>query len=158
MVFGRGLVKTTNDFGSQGEFPTHPELLDYLSRYFIDSGWDLKGLLKHMVMSHTFRQSSKAPAELLANDPENKLLARGPVNHMTSEMLRDNTLFTADLIIDEFGGHSVQANNLWRNKYRRSVYTYWKRNDPNPEMLIFGTPRRQICSVKREKTSTPLNP
>ena len=158
MVFGRGLVKTTNDFGSQGEFPTHPELLDYLSRYFVDSGWDLKGLLKHMVMSHTFRQSSKAPAELLANDPENKLLARGPVNHMSSEMLRDNTLYTADLIVDEFGGQSVQAQNLWRNKYRRSVYTYWKRNDPNPEMLIFGTPRRQICSVKREKTSTPLQP
>lgn len=156
MIFGRGLVATTNDFGSQGEFPTHPELLDYLSRSFIDSGWDLKALLKQMVMSHTFRQSSKASAELLANDPENKLLARGPANHMTSEMLRDNTLFTADLIIDEFGGQSVQAKNLWRNKYRRSVYTYWKRNDPNPEMLIFGTPRRQICSVKREKTSTPL--
>lgn len=158
MVFGRGLVATTNDFGSQGEFPTHPELLDYLSRSFVDSGWDLKALLKQMVMSHTFRQSSKAPTELLASDPENKLLARGPVNHMTAEMLRDNTLFTADLIVDQFGGQSIQAKNLWKNKYRRSVYTYWKRNDPNPEMLIFGTPRRQICSVKREKTSTPLQP
>lgn len=158
MVFGRGLVSTSNDFGSQGEFPTHPELLDYLSRDFVDNAWDLKALLKQMVMSHTFRQSSKASAELLANDPENKLLARGPVNHMTSEMLRDNTLYTADLIVDEFGGQSIQAKHLWRNKYRRSVYTYWKRNDPNPEMLIFGTPRRQICSVKREKTSTPLQP
>ena len=158
MIFGRGLVGTTNDFGSQGEFPSHPELLDYLSRRFIDSGWDLKALLKSMVMSHTFRQSSKTPTTLLERDPDNKLLARGPANHMTAEMLRDNALFTGGLIVDQFGGQSIQSKNTWKNKYRRSLYTYWKRNDPTPEMLIFGTPRRQVCSVKREKTSTPLQP
>ena len=156
MIFGRGLVATTNDFGSQADYPSHPQLLDYLARYFIDHEWDLKGLLKHIVMSHTFRQSSASSATLREIDPENKLLARGPVNHMTSEMLRDNTLYTADLINIHFGGGSVPAHQIWKNKYRRSLYTYWKRNDPNPEMLIFGTPRRQICSVKREKTSTPL--
>ena len=158
MIFGRGLVGTTNDFGSQGDFPSHPELLDYLARDFVDSDWNLKGLLKTMVMSHSFRQSSKASLALLEKDPENKLLARGPANHMTAEMLRDNALYTAGLMLDDFGGLSVQSKNLYKNKYRRSLYTHWKRNDPSPEMLIFGTPRRQVCSVKREKTSTPLQP
>jgi len=158
MIFGRGLVATTNDFGSQADYPSHPQLLDYLARYFVDNEWNLKGLLKHIVMSHTFRQSSASSAKLREIDPENKLLARGPVNHMTSEMLRDNTLYTADLINIHFGGGSVPAHQVWKNKYRRSLYTSWKRNSPNPEMLIFGTPRRQVCSVKREKTSTPLQP
>ncbi|MCH2208245.1 MAG: DUF1553 domain-containing protein [Lentisphaerales bacterium] len=158
MIFGQGLVTTTNDFGMQGEFPSHPELLDYLSRYFIDSGWDLKALLKKMVMSHTFRQDSNMTAELNEKDPDNKLLARGPSIYMTAEMLRDNALFGGDLLSTQFGGGSAQPYNPSRNKYRRSLYTHWKRNDPSAEMLIFGAARRQICSVKREKTSTPLQP
>ena len=158
MIFGQGLVTTTNDFGSQGAFPSHPELLDYLSRDFIKSGWDLKALLKKMVMSHTFRQDSNMADKLYELDPDNKLLARGPSFYMTAEMLRDNALFSANLLSQNFGGTSVKATAPIQNKYRRSLYVHWKRNDPFAEMLLVGTPRRQVCSVKREKTSTPLQP
>ena len=153
MIFGRGIVETTNDFGFQGALPTHPELLDYLSRYFIDSGWDLRALLKHMVMSHTFRQDSGYTPQLLEKDRKNIWLARGPSYHMTAEMLRDSALLAGDGLSTQYGGRGVASSTN-----RRGVYVRWKRSKPAPEMLIFGTPRRLVCSVKREKTSTPLQP
>ena len=153
MIFGIGIVETTNDFGFQGALPTHPELLDHLSRSFIDSGWDLRALLKTMVMSHTFRQDSSLTADLLERDPKNVWLARGPAHHMTAEMIRDSALLASGSLDTRFGGPGVNANTN-----RRGVYVHWKRSQPAPEMLIFGTPRRLVCSVKREKTSTPLQP
>jgi hypothetical protein len=158
MIFGTGLVTTTNDFGSQGSYPSHPEMLDYLSRSFIASGWDVRFLVKQIVMSQTFRQSSNMSADLHEKDPENKWLARGPSYYLSAEMLRDNALHTAGLLGSDLGGASVNPYNPKGNLYRRSLYTNWKRNAPSPEMLIFGAPRRQVCSVKREKTSTPLQP
>ena len=153
LLFGEGIVSTTNDFGFQGALPTHPELLDYLSRYFIDSGWDVRKLFKHIVLSHTFRQDSSGSAALATTDPSNKWLARGPSYHMTAEMLRDSSMLAGNGLSDQFGGSSV---GLTSN--RRSLYVSLKRNNPSPELLIFGSPRRQVCSVKREKTSTPLQP
>jgi hypothetical protein len=158
MIFGNGLVTTTNDFGSQGSYPSHPEMLDYLSRSFITSGWDVRALVKQIVMSQTFRQSSNMSADLHEKDPENKWLARGPSYYLSAEMLRDNALYTAGLLGNDLGGASVNPYSPRGNRYRRSLYTNWKRNSPSPEMLIFGAPRRQVCSVKREKTSTPLQP
>lgn len=158
MVFGTGLVATTNDFGSQGDFPSHPQLLDYLSRYFISSGWDIRALMKKIVMSHTYRQTSNMSPDLHTKDPTNKWLARGPSYYLTAEMIRDNALHAGGLLHHTLGGPSVDPYRPHRNAYRRSLYTYWKRNAPSPEMLIFGAPRRQVCSVKREKTSTPLQP
>ena len=158
MIFGNGIVTTTNDFGSQGGLPSHPELLDYLSRYFIDSGWDIRALTKLIVMSQTFRQDSNMSKALYEKDPGNQLLARGPAYFITAEMLRDNLLYAAGLLSDKQGGRSVKPQNISHGKYRRSLYSHWKRNAPSPEMLIFGAPRRQVCNVKREKTSTPLQP
>jgi hypothetical protein len=152
MVFAMGLVKTTNDFGSQGALPSHPKLLDYLSRYFIDSGWDIRALMKHIVVSQTFRQDSNMTEALYHKDPENLLLARGPAYHMTAEMLRDNVMHAYNGLSLKLGGNSVRGGN------RRSLYSFWERNNPTPELLIFGAPRRQVCSVKRESTSTPLQP
>ncbi len=153
MIFGTGIVETTNDFGFQGALPTHPELLDHLSRSFIDSGWDLRALLKMMVMSHAFRQDSSFTEDLRERDPKNIWLARGPAHHMTAEMIRDSALLASGSLDTQFGGAGVNANTN-----RRGVYVHWKRSQPAPEMLIFGTPRRLVCSVKREKTSTPLQP
>ena len=158
MIFGNGLVTTSNDFGSQGAYPSHPELLDYLSRSFIESGWDIRALVKLIVMSQTFRQDSNMSKELHEKDPDNKWLARGPAYFLTAEMLRDNALHAAGLLGKTVGGASVNPYTPQDSSYRRSLYTNWKRNDPSPEMLIFGAPRRQICNVKREKTSTPLQP
>lgn len=158
MIFGNGFVTTTNDFGSQGDYPSHPELLDYLSRSFIDSGWNVRALIKQIVMSLTFRQDSNMSEALYAADPENKWLARGPSSFLSAEMLRDNALHAAGLLGETMGGPSVAPYDPQGNRYRKSLYTTWKRNDPSPEMLIFGAPRRQVCSVKREKTSTPLQP
>jgi hypothetical protein len=153
MIFGTGIVSTTNDLGFQGATPTHPELLDYLSRYFIDSGWDVRALFRHILSSHTFRQDSSGTPELLARDPGNKTLARGPSFHLPAEALRDSAFHASGRLNQTFGGgpQGVQST-------RRSVYLKVTRNTPAPEMLTFGTPRRQVCSVKREKTSTPLQP
>ena len=142
MIFGAGIVSTTNDFGSQGDFPSHPQLLDYLSRYFINSGWDVRALIKKMVMSHTFRQDSNMTADSHLKDPGNKWLSRGPSYYFTAEMIRDNALHSAGLINHTFGGRSVNPNRPDENQYRRSLYTNWRRNTPSPEMLIFGAPRR----------------
>jgi hypothetical protein len=151
MIFGEGIVPTANDFGFQGDLPSHPDLLDYLSRYFIDSGWDVHALLKHMVMSHTFRQRSVMSDDIREKDPHNRFLACGPSHHMTAEMLRDNALHASGNLDPGFGGKPVKASSD-----RRSLYVEWKRSEPEPVMLIFGKPPRNVCSVKREKTSTPL--
>ena len=170
--FGRGIVSTPEDFGSQGQLPSHPELLDWLSRTFIDSGWDVKHLVRLIVTSATYRQSSDATAELVARDPENMLLARGPRFRLSAEMIRDGALAAGGLLVDTIGGPAVkpyQPPGLWEEKsgmsyqrdvgpgsHRRSLYTFWKRTAPPPSMLTFDATTREVCAVKRQTTATPL--
>ncbi|MEQ6121269.1 DUF1553 domain-containing protein [Reichenbachiella sp. MALMAid0571] len=169
--FGRGIVRTTEDFGNQGELPTHPELLDWLAVDFMDSGWDVKALQKLIVMSATYRQSSKTSNELRELDGENILLARGPAVRLTAEMIRDNALMTSGLLNTKIGGESVkpyQPTGLWKvngynydqdtgdKLYRRSMYTIWKRSVPHPTLATFDAPGRSECTVRRQKTNTPL--
>jgi hypothetical protein len=170
-MFGRGLVETTENFGSQGAQPTHPELLDWLARDFIASGWNVKALLKKMALSRTYRQAS---GPLLQADPENRLLTRGPVRRLSAEMLRDQALALSGLLVERLGGPSVkpyQPPGLWEeiamgkprydqgkgaDLYRRSLYTFWKRTVPPPAMVAFDAADRSNCSVRRQSTSTPL--
>ena len=170
--FGRGIVPTPEDFGSQGQLPSHPELLDWLARTFIDSGWDVKHLVRLIVTSATYRQGSDAPADLVARDPENVLLARGPRLRLSAEMLRDGALAASGLLVDTIGGPPVkpyQPAGLWEEKsgtayqrdvgpgsHRRSLYTFWKRTSPPPAMLTFDATTREVCAVKRQTTATPL--
>ena len=173
--FGVGLVKTTEDFGVQSEPPSHPELLDWLATEFVRTGWDVKGLQKLIVTSAAYRQSSKASPELLARDPENRLLARGPRFRVDGEVVRDMALFVSGLLIDKRGGRSVkpyEPSGLWEavsfnnsqkyvqdmgdGQHRRSLYTHWKRQSPPPNMLIFDAPTREYCVVRRPRTNTPL--
>ncbi len=176
MHFGKGLVETSDDFGSQGSLPTHPELLDWLAVWFVESGWDIKALHKLIMMSKTYRQQSVITADLLKVDPENKELARGPRFRLPAEMIRDNALAISGLLVDKKGGESVypyQPPGLWEELstkgwryrylqtpgeglYRRSIYTIWKRTAPPPSMLIFDVADRSECVVKRTTTSTPL--
>ena len=173
-MFGRGLVETADNFGTQGSRPTHPELLDWLARDFVASGWDHKRLLKRIALSATYRQSSKAPPEVLARDPDNLLLARGPAKRLSAEMLRDQALAVSGLLVERQGGPSVkpyQPAGLWEeiamgrptydqgkgpDLYRRSLYTFWKRTVPPPAMTTFDAADKSTCSVKRQATSTPL--
>ncbi|MEQ9289750.1 MAG: DUF1553 domain-containing protein [Cyclobacteriaceae bacterium] len=169
--FGRGIVRTTEDFGNQGELPSHPELLDWLALEFIQSGWDVKALQKLIVMSATYRQSSQRPAEVMERDPSNTWLARGPKVRLTSEMMRDNALVASGLLNRQVGGPSVkpyQPAGLWKMNgseyvqdsgdklYRRSLYTVWKRTVPHPTLSTFDQPERTECTVRRQKTNTPL--
>jgi len=175
MLFGRGLVATPDDFGNQGALPDHPLLLDWLAVTFRDSGWDVKGLLKRIVLSATYRQSSLAAPSLRERDPENRLLARGPVFRLPAEMIRDHALAVSGLLVAKVGGPSVypyQPHGLWealatRNMtvypqgsgedlYRRSLYTVWKRTSPPPSMISFDAAERNFCTVRRQNTSTPL--
>lgn len=171
MLFGRGLVRTSEDFGSQGALPSHPALLDVLAVQFVESGYDLRALLKRMLLSATYRQRSAADAEVVARDPENKWLSRGPSQRLTAEMLRDQALKASGLLVEKLGGASVkpyQPEGLWRvnggryvadtgaNRYRRSLYTFWKRTVPPPSMNVFDAPSRSYCLVRRQKTNTPL--
>lgn len=174
LLFGNGLVRTSEDFGSQGSYPTHHALLDYLSVQFQESGWDLKALLKSFVLSSTYRQSSVVPQSVSLIDPSNKLLSYFPTRKLTAEMCRDQALAVSDLLVDELGGPSVkpyQPDGLWKEQalsypeyvqgkeddlYRRSIYTFWKRGSTPPSMMIFDTPGRDMCTVKRESTNTPL--
>lgn len=173
MYFGSGLVKTVEDFGSQGERPTHPELLDWLAREFIESGWNVKALQKTIVMSATYRQASKPTPELLQRDPENRLLARGPRLRLGPEMIRDQALAVSGLLVNKVGGPSVRPNQpagLWQELaggtgykadtgdglYRRSLYTYWKRTIAPPFMVNFDSPSRETCTVRETRTNTPL--
>lgn len=169
--FGRGLVKTSEDFGNQGELPSHPKLLDWLAKKFIESGWDIKALQKLIVLSATYQQSSIATEALLEVDPDNVLIARGPAFRLTSEMLRDNVLTASGLLNPKIGGKSVkpyQPDGLWKisgskykpdegpNLYRRSLYTFWKRTVPHPTQATFDQPDRSECTMRRQVTNTPL--
>ena len=181
MIFGTGLVKTAEDFGAQGEYPSHPELLDWLAADFVNHGWDLRRTLKLIVMSETYAQSSKATPNSLELDPYNRLLARAPRFRLGAEFVRDSALLAAGLINRDLGGPSVhpyQPDGLWaeishygypagftsqkflpgsgRALYRRSMYTAWKRTSPPPSMAIFDAPSRETCTVRRLNTNTPL--
>jgi len=173
--FGVGLVRTPNDFGAQGELPTHPELLDWLAVRFVESGWDVKALLRFIVTSATYRQSSVPTRELLQQDPENRLLARGPRFRLGGEMIRDQALAVSGLLVDKLGGPPVkpyQPPGLWEavsyngemtyqadqddGRWRRSVYSYWKRTSPPPGVQVLDGPTRETCVVSRPRTNTPL--
>ena len=173
VYFGTGLVRTVEDFGSQGEWPTHLSLLDWLAVEFIESGWDVKALQKKIVLSATYRQSSKVEPELQKADPDNRLLARGPRLRLPAEVVRDQALAISGLLVDEIGGPSVkpyQPAGLWTelaggkayeqdhgdNLYRRSLYTFWKRAVPPPSMLNFDSAGREACRVRQSRTNTPL--
>ncbi|HEY7154262.1 MAG TPA: DUF1553 domain-containing protein, partial [Gemmataceae bacterium] len=173
MMFGKGLVETSDNFGSQGTPPAHPELLDWLARDFVAYGWDVKRLLKTIALSATYRQSSHAKPELLARDPGNRLLARAPTRRLTAEMLRDQALAVSGLLTEKLGGPSVkpyQPDGLWAvamgsprydrsrgpDLYCRSLYTFWKRTVPHPAMVTFDAAERNVCIVRRQSTSTPL--
>jgi len=169
--FGTGIQKSADNFGNQGSVPSNLELLDWLAITFRESGWDVRAMQKLIVMSATYRQSSFANAELLAKDPDNSLLARGPAFRLTAEMIRDAALKASGLLFDTVGGPSVkpyQPVGVWavssdaykqdsgNNLYRRSMYTFWKRTNPPPSMNTFDAPLRASCVVQRQKTSTPL--
>jgi hypothetical protein len=177
-LFGVALVKTADDFGSQGERPSHPELLDYLAVDFIDKAWDVKHFMRELVLSATYRQTSHAEPELYRRDPENRLLGRGPRFRLDAEMLRDQALFVGGLMVEKLGGPSVkppQPAGLWEavgysgsntvkfvadsgheKVHRRTLYTFIKRTAPPPEMNTFDSPSRESCIVRRERTNTPL--
>lgn len=176
MIFGQGLVNTPGDFGNQGALPTHPELLDWISVHFRENGWNVKALIKQIVMSNTYRQSSVITPELAETDPQNRLLARGPRYRLPAEMIRDNALVASGLFVNKIGGPSVfpyQPEGLWEettsgqhltkyipdtgdNLYRRSVYTFWKRTSPPPAMTTFDAAMKIHATVERTETSTPL--
>ncbi|MCM8533344.1 MAG: DUF1553 domain-containing protein [Lentisphaeraceae bacterium] len=176
-LFGRGIVETAEDFGSQGSWPTHPKLLDHLAYKFINDNWDIKALMKYMLMSAAYKQSSTATDLAIQKDPYNKLLSRGPRFRLDAEMLRDNALATAGLLVNKIGGKSVkpyQPDGIWYavaysnsntrkfakdsgdSLYRRTLYTFLKRTAPSPMMSAFDAPNRETCTVRRERTNTPL--
>ena len=170
--FGIGLVKTAENFGTQGELPSHPQLLDWLAVEFVESGWNVKALQKQILMSQTYRQSSRTTAELDAKDPENRLLARGPRFRLHPFALRDSMLASSGLLVDKFGGLPAKPympQKIWRaisnnsykqdegdQLYRRSVYTFWRRTIPPPVMASFNSAEREVCVVRKDRTNTPL--
>ncbi|MCO6458938.1 MAG: DUF1553 domain-containing protein [Pirellulaceae bacterium] len=173
-IFGQGLVLTSEEFGSQGDLPSHPELLDWLATELVAHHWDLKHLLKKLVLSATYQQSSKVTGELLERDPENRWLARGPRYRLSAEMVRDQALFVSGLLSDKMYGPPVKppqpAVGLsaafgsgidWQtsqgdDRYRRALYTTWRRSNPYPSMVAFDAPNREVCTVRRSQTNTPL--
>jgi hypothetical protein len=173
ILFGRGLVETVEDFGIQGKLPSHPELLDWMARDFVQSGWDVKGLIRKIVLSSTYRQSSTLRPDLRERDPQNVLLARGPSQRLSGEEIRDVALEAGGLLNLRSGGPPVspyQPGDLWRESnsmspayhesvggdlYRRSIYTVWKRTAPMPNMLAFDATTRELCVARRQTTNTP---
>jgi len=180
LIFGTGLVRTSEDFGSQGEWPSHQALLDTLAVRFRENGWDVRALLKEMVLSNTYRQRSDIPLQALEADPQNRLLARAPRTRLPAELVRDNALAISGQLNYQIGGPSVfpeQPDGLWRQvshfgygtftaqayysdtggqNTRRSMYTFWKRTSPPPSLSIFDAPTRETCTVRRLQTNTPL--
>jgi hypothetical protein len=173
--FGHGLVGTPENFGRQGAAPMHPELLDWLARDFVDNGWDVKRLCRNIVLSATYQQDSRTAAELRERDPENSLFARGPSRRLTAEQIRDLALAASGLLDVELGGPPVSpyqpGGDLWRESnsmspayqqstgtslHRRSIYSVWKRTAPLPNMLVFDAASREVCTIARGRTSTPL--
>jgi hypothetical protein len=173
-IFGTGLVKTAEDFGVQGEPPSHPELLDWLATEFVRSGWDVKAMVRLMVTSAAYRQISTATPELVARDPDNRLLARGPRFRLPAEAIRDQVLFASGLMTGKIGGPSVmpyQPEGLWKETamqdmnytqahgpdlYRRGLYTFWKRTIAPPMMVAFDAAGRETCIVRESRTDTPM--
>jgi hypothetical protein len=173
MHFGQGIVASPEDFGSQGKLPSHPELLDWLAGWFMDQGWDVKALHRLIVTSDAYKRSSSAPADVIRQDPDNHLLARGPTRRLMAEEIRDAALAASGLLNRTIGGPSVkpyQPAGLWEQAgtgkrydqdhglalYRRSLYTFWRRTSPPPAMITFDALSREVCSAKREATATPL--
>ena len=175
LFFGEGIVRTLGDFGSQGNWPTHPALLDWLADEFVTSGWDVKYLIRQIVTSATYRQSSKATQESWSIDPDNRWFGRGPRFRLQGEFIRDNALAASGLMVKQIGGPSTkpyQPDGLWNEVslsgnlrfkqdqgeklYRRSMYIYWKRSAPMPVMTIFDAPTREKCVMQRSRTNTPL--
>ena len=173
--FGVGIVRTSEDFGGSGEYPSNPELLDMLAMEFIESQWDVRAMLKQIVLSKTYRQASRMTPELKLKDPENRYFARGPRHRLSAETIRDNALAISGLLVRKVGGPSVkpyQPAGLWedvtverRGKYvadmgeglfRRGMYTFWKRTCPPPAMVSFDAPNREVCVARRSRTNTPL--
>lgn len=175
--FGNGLVRTSADFGSQGEPPTHPELLDWLAVQFVDDGWDVKRFVKRILMSHTYRQAAQVSEEALTQDPSNRLLGRAPRLRLDAEVLRDQALYVSGLLVNKVGGKGVnpyQPPNIWEpvgfggsntrfykqgtgdDLYRRSLYTFLKRTAPPPFMSTFDAPNREQSCSRRERTNTPM--
>jgi len=172
LAFGTGLVRSSEDFGTQGEPPSHPKLLNWLAGEYVRTGWDTKAMLKLIVTSATYRQSSRVTGPLQVRDPDNRLLARGSRHRLPAELIRDAALSAGDLLVEHLGGPSVkpyQPAGLWRETsnrgytqsggaalYRRSLYTYWKRSVPPPNMSALDAPNREVCTVRRQRTNTPL--
>jgi len=175
LYFGTGIVETVEDFGSQGAWPSHPELLDWLATEFIHTGWNVKEMQRLIVTSATYRQASRVTPALLERDPKNRLLARGPRFRLPAETVRDNALAVSGLFKEKIGGPSVkpyQPDGLWQDVsverravykqdegdglYRRSMYTFWKRTCPPPGMMTFDAPDRETCTIRRARTNTPL--
>ena len=177
MLFGTGLVRTSEDFGLQGEWPSNPELLDWLAVEFRESGWNVQHVLKLMMTSSTYRQASRVRPELREADPENRLLAWFPRRRLHAEAIRDQALYLSGLLVEQLGGPSVkpyQPDGLWQevamiqsntrayargqgnDLWRRSLYTYWKRACPPPAMMAFDAPTRESCTIRRSQTNTPL--
>ena len=173
-LFGIGLVGTSEEFGTQGELPSHPELLDWLATEFVRLKWDQKAFIKLLVTSAAYRQSSKVTSEALEKDSENRLLSRGPRLRLTAEMVRDQALSAGGLLSAKLGGPSVKPPQPtlglnaafggsidWKtsegeDRYRRGLYTEWRRSNPYPAMSTFDAPNRDICVVRRARTNTPL--
>ena len=173
-LFGRGLVESEEDFGSQGSLPTHPELLDWLAVEFVESGWDVKALLRQIVLSATYRQDSALRPELEESDPDNRLYARGPRFRLSAEAVRDQALALSGLLSRKLGGPSVyppQPDGIWQaafngqrtwptsqgeERYRRALYVFLRRTIPYPSLATFDAPSREVCTVRRIRTNTPL--
>src|SRR5438132_9015406 len=174
-LFGVGIVETEEDFGTQGELPSHPDLLDWLAVEYRDGlHWDTKALLKMIVTSATYRQTSRVTPELLARDPRNRLLSRGPRYRLEAETIRDQAMALSGLLAPKIGGPSVyppQPDGLWQaafhgdrtwatskgeDRYRRGLYTFWRRTIPYPSMAAFDAPSRETCNIRRIRTNTPL--
>jgi hypothetical protein len=173
LFFGEGIVNTPDDFGNQGSLPSHPELLDWLAVEFRESGWDMQHMIRLVVTTEAYQRSSVPTRELKESDPENQWLAYGPKHRLKAEMIRDHALASSGLLNREMGGPPVkpyQPEGLWKEKkadmvyvpstgddlFRRSLYTFWKRTSPPPNMLTFDASERNVCIVKREATATPL--
>ena len=173
-LFGIGIVSTSEEFGSQGELPSHPELLDWLACELVDNGWNLKAVIRLMVTSSAYRQTSKAPADLVVRDPENRLVACGPRVRLAAEVIRDQALAASGLLSRKKGGPSVHPPQPnvglnaafgggidWKtsegaDRYRRALYTTWRRSNPYPSMATFDAPSREVCTIRRPRTNTPL--
>ena len=173
-LFGRGIVSTSEEFGSQGDLPTHPELLDWLSLELIESRWDTRKLLRTIVTSATYRQSVKVTPEAASSDPDNRWLARGPRVRLSAEMVRDQALQAAGLLSKKmfgppvkppqpsfglsaaFGSSTDWQTSMGEDRYRRAIYTTWRRSNPYPSMATFDAPNREVCTLKRNRTNTPL--